>query len=148
MRGLPAKTGRPRAYPTSYDLQDKLVGYPSYLMVSGYRNTVERLAAYLGFTLDTLENYTQRTGETLATVPGGDVAVYDEAEDYSRLLAPILASMRADLVESTLTGETRESAGIFLMKQKHYGGYTDRVSSEVDARVTIEMDSETLELSQ
>lgn len=129
-------------------VQIKLAEYPDYLMKHGYRDTWERLAAYLGVTTKTLDNYALKTGVKIVKTPDGEVETYNEEEDYASLLEPIRARLIANLVEDSLNGTVREAPGIFILKQGHYGGYTDRVAQDIDAKVTIEVDQTTKELAE
>ena len=127
--------GKPK-YRTAKELEEKINKY--FAKVKDLDDTPpiwEELLGYLGITKNTWDTYklgeaTERMSEEEKIEKLRISEVIKKAEDY----------LTSELAKYGLKNPNRQSLVIFFMKQKHYGGYTDKQEIEhKDMKIDIKI---------
>lgn len=123
-------------YRTAKELEDKINRY--FADVAEAKETPpiwEELLGYLGITRNTWETY--KLGEASDKLS-------DDEKKEKKLIADVIKKaedrLTSEMAKYGLKNPNRQSLVIFFMKQKHYGGYTDKQEIEhKDMKIDIKI---------
>lgn len=118
----PRKGGVPPTYKTAEELQKKLDAYFADCDANGESYNEFSLGLYLGVTVRTLESWFngERCPWLRETIEFA----------YMRISAQICRNAEMN---------PKSNIPIFLLKQKRYGGYQDKIESKADVTVNVHM---------
>ena len=123
-------------YKTAKELDNKINSY--FAQVKENEDTPpiwEDLLGYLGITRNTWESY--KLGECSENMS-------EEDKEEKKLISDVIKKaedkLTSEMAKYGLKNPNRQSLVIFFMKQKHYGGYTDKQEIEhKDMKIDIKI---------
>lgn len=117
--------GKPK-YRTAKELEEKINSY--FARVEEVNDTPpiwEELLGYLGITKNTWDTY--KSGQSTENMSDEEKI---EKIRISEVIKKAEEHLSSELVKYGLKNPNRQSLIIFFLKQKHYGGYTDKQEIE------------------